>query len=482
MTQQAVPPDEHPWIETRGRNASYRRLRDGIREHYRRHYPLTDEAKARPFLNPGNGGVSALCCEPRAALAVLTAMLAPFAASGRLRLLLEHAPFRAETHGDRVRSVTVRDARTGDDRVLVAPYFLDATELGDLLPMAGVEFAVGFEARDETGDSRAPAAARPDNQQAFTCCFAMDYLPGQDHVIDRPAEYAFWRDYAPKLEPAWPGKLLSWTTTDPISLRPRAHEFDPTDQGHGLWVYRRILDAANLRPGASPSTGTTLVNWPQNDYLLGNLIGVEADEASRHVARAKQLSLSLLYWMQTEAPRPDGGLGWKGLRLRPDVVGTADGLAKRPYVRESRRIRAITTVAERDVGAEARKRAGSDRAVDCPDSVGVGSYRIDLHPTSAGDNYLDVASLPFQVPLGALIPVRVENLLPACKNIGTSHVANGCYRLHPVEWAIGEAAGSLAAHCLKTRTTPRAVQADRALLGDFQGTLKAQGVELAWTR
>jgi hypothetical protein len=42
------------------------------------------------------------------------------------------------------------------------------------------------------------------------------------------------------------------------------------------------------------------------------------------VARAKQLSLSLLYWVQTEAPRPDGGAGWKGLRLREDVVGTDD--------------------------------------------------------------------------------------------------------------------------------------------------------------
>ena len=80
------------------------------------------------------------------------------------------------------------------------------------------------------------------------------------------------------------------------------------------------------------------------------------------------------------------------------------------------------------------------------DSVGVGSYRIDLHPSTGGDNYIDISSLPFQIPLGALIPRRVENLLPACKNLGTTHITNGCYRLHPVEWAIGEAAGALAAY------------------------------------
>src|SRR6185312_3764202 len=107
--------------------------------------------------------VSKLCHEPRVALAVLTAMLAPYAANGRLNILLEHAPTRAETAGDRVAAVTVRDARTGDERLLRAPYFLDATELGDLLPLAGVEFVTGFEARGETGDRSAPEHAQPEN-------------------------------------------------------------------------------------------------------------------------------------------------------------------------------------------------------------------------------------------------------------------------------------------------------------------------------
>ena len=56
------------------------------------------------------------------------------------------------------------------------------------------------------------------------------------------------------------------------------------------------------------------------------------------------------------------------------------------------------------------------------DSIGVGAYRIDLHPSTGGDNYIDISSLPFQIPLGALIPVRMENLIPACKNLGTTHL------------------------------------------------------------
>ena len=72
--------------------------------------------------------------------------------------------------------------------------------------------------------------------------------------------------------------------------------------------------------------------------------------------------------------------------------------------------------------------------------------------------YVDISSWPFQIPLGALLPVRVENLLPAAKNLGVTHVTNGCYRLHPVEWNVGEAAGALAAYCLTERLMPRQVR------------------------
>ena len=99
-------------------------------------------------------------------------------------------------------------------------------------------------------------------------------------------------------------------------------------------------------------------------------------------------------------------------------------------------------VTEQHVGYEAREGRPAETFYD---SVGVGSYRIDLHPSTSQRNYIDISSWPFQIPLGALIPIRVENLLPACKNLGVTHITNGCYRLHPVEWNIGEAAGHLAA-------------------------------------
>ncbi len=115
------------------------------------------------------------------------------------------------------------------------------------------------------------------------------------------------------------------------------------------------------------------------------------------------------------------------------------------------------------------------------DSVGIGSYRIDLHPSTSGRNYIDITNWPAQIPLGALLPQRVENLLPACKNLGVTHITNGCYRLHPIEWGIGEAAGALAAYCLEHKLAPRQVRADARHLHDFQQLLTGRlGFALAW--
>jgi len=485
LTAQAVPPDENTWIETCGGTRSYLNLRQQIREYYLRHFPLTAEARAKLYLNPGNGWVSRLCHEPRVALAVLQQFLAPYVSGQKILILLRHKAVDALTGGDRVEAVRVRSLESGKELVLRAPYFVDATELGDLLPLTKTEYITGAESQKQTGEPHAPAEAAPHNMQSFTCCFAMDYLRGEGHTIEKPREYAFWREFVPAIKPPWPGRLLSWQYGEPTSGKPTKLETDP-EKGTGHWTYRRIADKSLFVEGTYPGD-ISLVNWPQNDYMLGNLCEVSPEEAARHLDRAKQLSLSLLYWLQTEAPRSDGGTGWKGMRLRPDVVGTEDGLAKYPYIRESRRIRAEFTILEQHVSTEFRmKETGAKRedvkAVEFMDSVGIGSYRIDLHPSTGGDNYIDISSLPYQIPLGALLPQRIENLLPACKNLGVTHITNGCYRLHPVEWNIGEAAGALAAFCVAKKRMPREVRKQAELFKGFQALLTDQGMPLTWPK
>ena len=85
LTSQGVPPDEHPWIEQFGCTRAYRDYRNAVRQYYRDHYPLTEEARRRANFNPGDGSVSKLTHEPKVSLAVLEAMLAPYASAGRSR-------------------------------------------------------------------------------------------------------------------------------------------------------------------------------------------------------------------------------------------------------------------------------------------------------------------------------------------------------------------------------------------------------------
>lgn len=488
LTSQAVPPDEHPWVEEFGITARYRALRDGIRDVYRRRYPLIDDARAREDLNPGAGWVSKLCHEPRLAVGVLEEMLAPHRSAGRIRLLQRVRPIAATADGDRVTSVTLASEVGGPDVTVHASYVLDATETGELLPLTGTAYVTGFESRTETGEPSAPETAQPNNIQALSVCFAVEHVEG-DHTIEQPADYDFWREYVPA---AWQGeRMLSWTAPNPRTLEMSTRVFEPNpgddvlavdaDQSknagdHNLWNFRRIA-ARDLFESGFYDSDICLVNWPSIDYFVAPVIDQPREVEVAHYEAARQLSLSMFYWMQTEAPRTDGGTGFPGLRLRPDIMGSADGLAQAPYHRESRRIRALTTITENDVSFAIRGEAGATRYED---SVGVGMYRIDLHPSTGGDTYIDVASTPFEIPLGALIPQHTANLLAANKNIGTTHITNGCYRLHPIEWNIGEAAGHLAAFCTATGSTPHEVHADPDKLAAYQAELDATGVERHW--
>lgn len=488
LTSQGVPSDEHPWIEEFGCTATYRSLRDGIRDYYRRHYPLLDEAREREDLNPGAGWVSKLCAEPRVAVAVIEAMLAPHIASGRLTIDRQVRPVAATVDQDRVTSVTLRSLLSDGEYTVEADYVIDATETGELLPLTGTDYVTGFESRAETGEPSAPENAQSDNLQAITYCFAVDHIDGEDNTIERPERYDYWRSVQPDF---WGAPIISWTAPHPRTLEISNRHFEPNpgddafsviadqskDPGDGnLWTFRRIV-AKDLFAAGAFDSDICLVNWPSIDYFDQPLLDVGEELLDARLADAKQLSLSMLYWMQTEAPRPDGGMGWPGLRLRGDVMGTEDGLAMAPYHRESRRIRGLETPREQDVSGALRDGQG---ARSYPDSVGIGMYRIDLHPSTGGDNYIDVPAEPFEIPLGMLIPRRTTNLLAACKNVASTHITNGCYRLHPVEWNLGEAAGLLAVHCLSRAITPHETHASPQQVSDFQQLLVSDGIELRW--
>lgn len=500
LTSQAVPPDENRWIEGEdgffGATASYIDFRNRARAWYRAHRQLTDVARNQPRLNPGNGWVSHLCVEPRIAHDVLMEMLAPYVQRRSVRILLQVEPVSAGVIADRVAAVTFQHLDRGKTTTISADFFLDATELGDLFPLAGIEYLVGAESRDVFNELH----ARPDRTderefQAISWCFAVEHRPEEDHTIVKPGNYEFWRSYVPPfVDHPWPGPLFSWTVPSGVRHDPKQFRFLPRPQEPDageweMWRYRRIVDQTLYLP-SDPHPDVALINMVQMDYFLKPIIDVSPQEKSAALNEAKQQSLCFLYWMQTEAPRFDDSsrTGFPGLKLRGEELGTSNGFAKAPYIRESRRLVARTIITEGHVGIDQRRAAGKSNA-DAPpcglaepfaDSVGIGHYWLDLHPSTAMRSGVFVHTAPFRIPLGALIPRRVRNVLAAAKNIGVTHITNGCYRLHPVEWNTGESAGFLAQYCIDQQLEPAQVHETPHLLKDFQQKIAAQGVHLAW--
>lgn len=79
----------------------------------------------------------------------------------------------------------------------------------------------------------------------------------------------------------------------------------------------------------------------------------------------------------------------------------------------------------------------------------------------------------FQIPYGALIPARTENLLAAGRCIATDFKVADTTRLIPVCWVTGQAAGIAAALCARDGSQPRNVAIER-----LQEELRKQGVYL----
>jgi hypothetical protein len=193
-------------------------------------------------------------------------------------------------------------------------------------------------------------------------------------------------------------------------------------------------------------------------------------------------------------------------------MGTEHGLSKYPYIREGRRIVGRPaygyadgfTISELDISAVDYRSdyyrttlspqlyrslwtalsglgataviAGNTpseqvmrrtRSTIYPDSVGIAQYAIDFHPCMTrsppelpgnterlAERQGHGPSYPAEIPLRAMIPQRIDNLLVAGKSIATSHIAAAAYRVHSFEWSSGAAAGTTAAFALSEGILP----------------------------
>ena len=472
MTAQGVSAfDENKYIETTAGTPSYHRLRNGVRQYYGQHYNLSTQGADEKFFNPGHCWVSALCFEPEAALEVLRSMLQPYLTRAPhgvplFRVFLRTKAVSAQTSGNRISSVLTYGFESRRWIRFHPRCVLDATDLGELVPLVGAEYVTGAEPRSLTGEPHArDDAGDPNDNQSFTYTFVLARDPGHIHVLAKPPEYeAHRRDQPYALTVDYgKGKRLTYRMLDKAPQTPGA-----------FWTYRRLIAVDNF-VGPQVPREVSMINWPGNDYCGPGLLSNDPEQQAQALREAKATSMGFAYWLQTEVPRDDGGKGYPDMELLTSELGSSDGLSQYPYIRESRRIRALKTIREQEISALYQKAA---RAELFPDSVGIGLYPIDIHSCSRQD--FTSPSKPFQIPIGALIPQRIENLLAASKDIGTTHITNGAYRLHPVEWAIGEAAGTLASFALDHDVAPAKIARDSSLTEKLQLKLLDAGAPLYW--
>ncbi|MFM7427099.1 MAG: FAD-dependent oxidoreductase [Elainella sp.] len=397
-------------------------------------------------------------------------------------------------------------------------YVIDATETGELVALADVPYRVGIDPLTHYDPSSASATGDPYCTQGYTYTFAMEATAEPQPQIKPPfydqyaPYYSYERENLARFD-----ILFTYRRIFSPEPRPSQTVFGvsvphPGDISMQNWTWGN-----DYRPGTEADnlilTHDQLLASGQlasNGWLGG--LRVES------LRRAEESALGFYYWLVAGDSDSQLGHGIKNqypnnrlLTGLDSPMGTVHGLSKYPYMREVRRIigrpspgyASGFTIGETDVSrsdytdphyqtlspetyrnlgvslsgldaiARIRDSATPDpvrlrtRSRIYPDSVGIGHYNIDFHPCMAlsppelpgNTEYPGVRqgqgeTYPFQIPLRAMIPQRVDNFLIASKSIATSYIAAAAYRVHSFEWSAGAAAGVLVDFALKQGIAP----------------------------
>jgi len=504
--------DWHPMKRSFHRSGLFGELMDRIETHNEAKYGT--RMPGRPFHGPST-------FRPVEAEAIFRSMLQPHIDSGQVRVVWNHYPIRADVAtGERPRLTGMWFAKTANVDVspsvalyVKAKITIDASDWGEAIQAAGAEYECGPDARSKYNEPSAPLDLTDNphtEMNPITWAMIVEQddksatLPKPAHFDDRNFVRTSRLSLAAMRDLRWdrPVKLssiLHWPPTGKASPRQLS-----------VYTVRRIVEGETSREGKT----LILLNYMLGqDYPLERLPSrvvealelsepgaskkniVEMSRAQRQIVfdDAKRHSLSVLYHLQDFVHKraDDTANSFRGFKLS-DEFGTPDRLPPKPYIRESLRLKAMYMMREQD----GRNRDGETKAmarerfaeVLYPDGLFAWQFHYDFHRT--GRAYLKGEGrsgpwIDFEkpgrhtshvsdrsvFPLRSLIPIQMDGLLGAQKNVGYSSIVCAAIRLHDQCIAIGQAAGAAAAVSLREDVSPRELVWNRNRLEQVRSVL-----------
>ena len=422
---------------------------------------------------------NSIAFEPRVGQDVLISMINDARRRGTIDFLMNSNIIGVEKDKRTVKGVTVqlpdRSTRKYTCRVLI-----DATEYGDILPLAKTKYRIG------NGVSRFP---NPDAMiQDITWTAIMKKYPAGVPNYLRPLSPLPGYELAKR-------NYESFVTADGFNFRNKYPVDTPVNFAtHNS--YRGLPDNSNPYNYDSDMNTReyitkTSVNWG-NDYpgvyswngRRGLPIAYLEDRNLRLQIEREALikTLNFIYYVQHEL-----GEDWSvaddeyNNRILPEAARTlprewqeiARHMPPMPYVRESRRIIGTHTLTSHELLQNSLSYRDGQTSHEFPDAIAIGGYILDLHGANTDSDmeweFSERSSSsitnrprgPFQVPMNILIPEDTDGLIAAEKNISASRLAAGALRLQPITMMTGQAAGALAALCARDEKSPKEIQAIR---------------------